>query len=129
MVRKPQKDDLLPAPDVELLLAHRLLADRNPLKRQIVMELLGRPRRYGELRERRTITNDNQLTRALRYLMEEGIVDQRMDVSRRPPVSSYELSGLGQQVLVAMLQMIPAQESARLLLRGKAAGEHAGAEA
>jgi DNA-binding HxlR family transcriptional regulator len=117
----PRAADLLPPPDVEYLLAHRLLADRNPLPKQVVLELLGRPRRYGELREALRVRSDNRLTRALRYLQEDGIVDQRVDASRRPPVLSYELSALGRLVLVRMLQMIPADDSARLLLRGKAA--------
>lgn len=121
--------DLLPPPDVEYLLAHRLLADKNQLRKSVVLELLGRPRRYGELRRALRVRNDNQLTRALRYLQEDGIVDQRVDASIRPPVLSYELSPLGRLVLVRMLQMIPAEESARLLLRGKAAEDRAGAEA
>lgn len=121
--------DLLPVPDVEYLLAHRLIADKNPLRKSVVLELLGRPRRYSELREALRVRGDNRLTRALRYLQVDGVVDQRVDASQRPPVPSYELSPLGRLVLVRMLQMIPAEESARLLLRGKAAAEREGAEA
>jgi DNA-binding HxlR family transcriptional regulator len=121
--------DLLPPPDVEYLLAHRLLGDPNPLRKAVVLELLGRPRRYSELREALSVGSDNRLTRALRYLQEDGIVDQRLDVSQRPPSPSYELSSLGRLVLVRMLQMTPPAESARMLLRGKAAEDRSGAEA
>jgi DNA-binding HxlR family transcriptional regulator len=121
--------DLLPPPDLEYLLAHRLLSDRNPLRKSVVLELLGRPRRYGELREALEVRSENRLTRALRYLQEDGIVDQRADASQRPIVLSYELSALGRLVLIRMLQMTPAEDSARLLLRGKAASGREGAEA
>ncbi|HEV8359347.1 MAG TPA: winged helix-turn-helix transcriptional regulator [Candidatus Thermoplasmatota archaeon] len=123
-----RSSDLLPPPDVEYLLAHRLLADRNPLRKSVVLELVGRPRRYGELRSALGIRSDNRLTRALRYLQEDGIVDQRMDLGLKPGAMSYELSPLGRLVLIRMLQMIPAEDSARLLLRGKAASARAGAE-
>lgn len=128
MARQP-KDDLLPPPDIEYLLAHRLLADSRSLKRRVVMELLGRPRRYSELRTELQVANDNQLTRALRYLQEDGLVDQRIDASARPAIRSYELSPLGRLVLVKMLQMLPAAESAQMLLRGKAAAARERAEA
>ena len=124
-MRKTRPLDLLPPPDVEYLLAHRLLADENPLRKAVLLELLGRPRRYGELREALHIRADNRLTRALRYLQEDGLIDQRVDPSQRPPAMSYELSPLGRLVLVRMLQMVPAEDSARLLLRGKAASERA----
>lgn len=125
----PPRLDALPPPDVEYLLAHRLLADGNPLRRSVLLELMGRPRRYGELRAALDVRSDNRLTRALRYLQEDGVVDQRVDASRRPAVATYELSPLGRLVLVRLLQMIPADASARILLRGKAAGQHADAEA
>ncbi|MCA1813417.1 MAG: winged helix-turn-helix transcriptional regulator [Halobacteriales archaeon] len=112
---------MLPPPDVEYLLAHRLLADPNALRRDVVLELVGRPCRYAELRDALKVKGDVKLTRALRHLEDDGIVDQRVDASRRPPVMSYELGPLGRLVLIRMLQMIPAEESARILLRGRAA--------
>jgi DNA-binding HxlR family transcriptional regulator len=120
-----RRADLLPPRDVEYLHAHRLLADANELRKRVVLELLGRPRRYGELRVLLGVRNDNSLTRALRYLQDDGLIDQRVDASQRPPALSYELSPLGRVVLVRMLQMTPAEESARLLLRGKAARDRA----
>lgn len=121
--------DTLPPLDVEYLLAHRLLADRNPLRKAVVLELLGRPRRYGELRETLRVKNDNQLTRALRYLQEEGIVYQRIDASRRPATYWYELGPLGRLVLISMLQMTPPDASARMIQRGRLAAQRADAEA
>lgn len=127
--RKAASDLGLPPPDVELVLAHRLLADPNPLRREVVLELLGRPRRYGELRGALRVGNDTRLTRALARLQEDGVVDQRVDARRRPAVLSYELSELGRLVLVRMLQMQPAVDAARLVLRAHAAQARADAEA
>lgn len=120
---------MLPPPDVEYLLAYRLLADPNPLPKSALLELMGRPRRYNELRDTLKVKNDNQLTRALRYLQEDGLVYQRLDPSARPATFSYELGPLGRLVLIKLLQMLPAGESARILLRGKIAQDVLGAEA
>lgn len=129
MARKHARDDLLPVPDIEYLLAHRLLANKNPLPKAIVLELLGRPCGYGELRWTLRVRSDNQLTRALQYLTEEGIIMRRLDLSRRPPAPSYELGPLGRLVLMRMLQMTPVEAAAEMLLRGRAAERRARAEA
>lgn len=126
---KVKISDLLPPPDVEYLQAYRLLANANPLPKSILLELMGRPRRYSDLREAFRIKNDNQLTRTLRYLQEDGLVYQRFDASTRPPSFSYELGPLGRLVLIRLLQMLPASESAKILRRGKFAQEGLGAEA
>lgn len=120
---------MLPPPDIEYLLAYRILSDSNSLPKSVLLELMGRPRRYSELRDILKVRNENQLTRALRYVKEDGLVYQRLDPSAGPGAFSYELGPLGRLVLIKLLQMLPAEESARILLRGKTAQEALGAEA
>lgn len=110
-----------PAEDVEYHHAHRLLGQDNPLDRRIVETLVGRPRRYGELKGLLEGKRDHNLTMALDRLRRDGLVDQRVDASSRPTVKSYELSQLGIQVVLRMHEMLPAHISAQILLRGQAA--------
>lgn len=114
-----------PAEDVEYHHAHRLLGQDNPLDRRIVEDLVGRPRRYGELKGLLDGKRDHNLTMALDRLRRDGIIDQRIDVATKPPVKSYELTNLGIQVVLRMHEMIPAHVSAQILLRGQAASESA----
>src|SRR5687768_16064616 len=110
-----------PAEDVEYPHAHRLLGQDNPLARRIVEDLVGRPRRYGELKGLLDGKRDHNLTMALDRLRRDGLVDQRVDASTKPLVKSYELTNLGVQVVLRMHEMIPAHVSAQILLRGQAA--------
>lgn len=110
-----------PAEDVEYHHAHRLLGQDNPLDRAIVEDLVGRPRRYGELKALLAGKRDHNLTMALDRLRRDGLVDQRIDASNKPPTKSYELTNLGVQVVLRMHEMIPAHVSAQTLLRGQAA--------
>jgi DNA-binding HxlR family transcriptional regulator len=110
-----------PAPDVEYHHAHRLLGQTNPLDRSILEILVGRPRRYGDMRILLDGKRDHNLTMALERLRRDGLVDQRVDASTRPPVKAYELTQLGIQVVLRMHEMLPAHVSAQILLRGQAA--------
>lgn len=112
-------DDLLPDPDVEYRLAHGLLGSTNALDRRIVESLAGRPRRYSELKPLLGRKADNNLTMALERLQRDGILDQTVDARRKPAVKSYHLTDLGVLVLLRMHEMLPAHESARILLRGR----------
>lgn len=112
---------LPPAEDVEYHHAHRLLGQDNPLDRAIVEGLVGRPRRYGELKALLDGKRDHNLTMALDRLRRDGLVDQRVDASTKPPAKSYELTNLGIQVVLRMHEMVPAHVSAQILLRGQAA--------
>lgn len=110
-----------PAEDVEFRHAHRLLGQDNPLDRRIVESLVGRPHRYGELKALLEGKRDHNLTMALERLRRDGLVDQRVDASSRPPTKSYELTHLGIQVILRMHEMLPAHISAQVLLRGQVA--------
>lgn len=107
--------------DVEYHHAHRLLGQGNPLDRRIIEELVGRPRRYGELKGFLEGKRDHNLTMALDRLQRDGIVDQRIDASNKAPIKSYELTNLGIHVVLRMHEMLPAHVSAQILLRGRAA--------
>ncbi|MEK6975242.1 MAG: winged helix-turn-helix transcriptional regulator [Candidatus Thermoplasmatota archaeon] len=110
-----------PAEDVEYHLAHRFLGQDNPLDRGILEGLVGRPRRYGELKPLLQGKRDHNLTMALDRLRRDGLVDQRIDASTKPPTKSYELTNLGVHVVLRMHEMLPARVSAETLLRGQAA--------
>lgn len=123
----PRGSPLLPLPprDVEYRLAFKLLAAGNALDREVLLSLVGRPLRYSEMRPLLRGRQDHNLTMALGRLRRDGLLRQRSDVRQSPPVNAYELSHLGRLVVLRMMQMVPAQESARILLRGKAAAEDA----
>lgn len=113
----------LPEPDIEYRLAHALLGNTNPVDRAIVGALAGRPRRYSELKPLLDGKADHNLTMALERLQRDGVIAQTVDARRRPPVKSYQLTNLGVLVLLRMHEMIPAHESARILLRGRGEAE------
>lgn len=81
-------------------MAHRLLGKKNPLDARVLDELIGRPKRYSELREAIiTGRTDTPLTRALHRLRRDGLIRGRSDISENPPVDRYELTHLGADVL------------------------------
>jgi DNA-binding HxlR family transcriptional regulator len=106
---------------VEYRLAHALLGNTNPLDRAIVVSLVGRPRRYSELKGLLEGKADNNLTMALERLRRDGLIDQFVNARKRPIVKSYQLTELGVLVVFRMNQMLPAHESAQALLRGRGA--------
>ena len=119
----------LPPQDVEYKLAFQLLGADNALDRDILLALVGHPKRYSELQPLLRGKNDHNLTMALGRLRRDGLLRQRSDVRARPPANHYELSHLGTLVVLRMMQMLPAHESAAILLRGQAAAERGGAKA
>lgn len=116
--------DLLPPPDEEYRLAHRLLGKENDLDLRILTALVGRPRRFSELGALLGVKQKNNLTVALARLRRDGLIDQRIDARRRPPTHRYELTQLGVLVVFRMNQMLPAHESAEALRRGRATTAH-----
>ncbi len=111
----------LPPEDIEYLHGHRLLGRPNNLDRRIMDELVGRPKHYGELKSLLDGNRGRNLAMALNRLQRDGLVEQRIDTSTRPPGKSYELSNLGVLVVLRMHEMIPAFVAAETLLRGQAA--------
>ena len=110
----------LPPQDVEFRLAHALLGSTNALDRDILIALVGRPRRYSELKPLLREKAENNLTMALDRLRRDGLSAQTVNARRRPPVKAYQLTELGVLVVFRMNQMIPAHESIDALLRGRA---------
>jgi DNA-binding HxlR family transcriptional regulator len=110
---------MLPEPDIEYRIAHALLGSAHGLDRAIVGALAGRPRRYSELKPLLKGKTDNNLTMALERLRRDGVIAQSVDTRKKPVLKTYELTQLGVLVLLRMHEMIPAHESARILLRGR----------
>lgn len=107
-MKKPAWEATVPLDErFEVDAAVQLLA-RNPLDLQILERLVGRPRRFSDLRARLPVKNDTDLTRALRRLRELVLIDQRGDFSKQPVVRTYEINPLGISVLftVARIQTI-----------------------
>lgn len=86
-------------------LAHRLLAQPSGLDLRILVDLVGRPKRYSELRHLVAGKRDHNLTVALGRLRLDGLIDQRADVTQAPVIHSYELTVLGIHVLFASREL------------------------
>ena len=87
--------------DFEVKAAVRLL-DGPPLDLRILEDLVGQPRRYGELRKALAPKADMELNRALRRLLALGIIDQIGDFSKTPHVKTYRLNPLGVHVFYVL---------------------------
>lgn len=111
-----------PEPDIEYRLAHRLLGARSDLDRKVLGALVGRPRRFSELKEVLGGRKDANLTQSLRRLQRDGLVRTRLHARVHPVVKVHELTPLGCLVVFLVAQMATAHESAEALLRGRSAG-------
>lgn len=112
-----EEDEGIPDPDV---LAYRLIARESPLDRAILHELIGRPKRYADLKPLLGEKADNNLTVALKRLQEWGLIERRTDARREPVVHSYELTPLGIQVILAIPAIQPIHESMARFERARA---------
>ena len=104
----------LPEADAEFRLAHRLMGAEGDLDRRILGALVGRPRRFLELKPllgRRTEAN---LTQALQRLTRDGLVIQRAADWDAPGIKTHELTPLGALVLFHIVEMDFAARAARL---------------
>lgn len=113
IVQPPQVgpgEDGLSDPDV---LAYRLVARESPLDRAVLLELVGRPKRYAELKPLLGDKGDNNLTVALKRLQEWGLIERRTDARQEPAVHTYELTPLGIQVVLAIPAIQPIHESVK----------------
>lgn len=106
----------LPPRGLEYRLAHHFLAKPDAPTTLILYQLVGKPRRFGELREAIGAKYDNTVTSALETLRDEGVVDQRLDASKDPAVYWYELNDLGLQVF-GVMQALALIEAERKPLR------------
>ncbi|MBI2078331.1 MAG: helix-turn-helix transcriptional regulator [Euryarchaeota archaeon] len=114
----------LPPDDIEYKLAHHLLGAASPLQRDVLYALLGRPKRFTELRPLVKGRSDNNLTHALKALRLEGVIDQRVESATRPPAWVYELSDLGIDVVRVMERLGALQVASRALASRPARAAH-----
>lgn len=107
----------------ELAMAHQLMAQEHGVGRNTLYELLGRPKRYSELKHLVEGRSDNSLTVALKTLRRNGLIDQRTDARSDPPVQRYELTPYGIRVVLAMQTVQPIQDQLATLIGVLRAGQ------
>jgi DNA-binding PadR family transcriptional regulator len=94
-----------PEPGMEFRLAHRLMGADSDLGRRLLGALVGRPRRFAELKPllgKRTPAN---LTQALRRLTRDGLIIQRTTDWDAPGSKTHELTSLGILVLYHIVEL------------------------
>lgn len=106
----------MPEPDIEYKLAFRLLNQDPPLDRRILEKLVGQPHRYTELKPLLKGRNDNVLTKALRRLMDDGLIKQGVNTQTKE--RRYALMELGKLVVFRLHEMVPHRESIAAYERG-----------
>ena len=89
----------------EFKLAHRLLAADGDMDRRILGALVGRPRRFGELKPLLDNRTEANLTQALRRLTRDGLIVQRAADWDDPSLKTHELTPLGTRVLYHIVEM------------------------
>jgi DNA-binding HxlR family transcriptional regulator len=104
---------------VHLRLAYELVAEDGDLRRGVLLELVGRPRRYAELKPLLRGRRDHNLTVALIRLQRDGLVDRRTDARQRPAVHAYELTPLGIQTVLSMQAIRPVHEAVEAYRKGR----------
>ncbi|MFO1533694.1 MAG: hypothetical protein ABR562_08405 [Thermoplasmatota archaeon] len=114
-----------PQPDLEYRLAYRLLGARSDLDRRVLGGLVGRPRRFSELKPLLGGRKDANLTQSLARLHGEGLVRTRIQARDAPAIKVHELTALGSLVVFHIAEMSLAHSSAAALLRGRAAAHPA----
>lgn len=85
----------------ELNVAVRLLNGPD-IDLELLESLVGRPRRWSELRDALGVDADMQLNRSLRRLLDFAVVDKVTDHSQKPPVSTYRLTPIGIHVFYTL---------------------------
>jgi len=105
--------------DLTLRRAYELVAEEGDLRRLVLFDLIGRPRRYNEFKPLLRGRRDHNLTVALTRLQRDGLVDRRTDARQRPVVHTYELTPLGIQVILGMQSIRPVHEAFESYRRGR----------
>lgn len=105
--------------DHDYRVAYRLLGKGASIDTEVLEALMGGRLRYGELKHLLRGRNDNVLTKALRRLQDEGVIQQ--GVTRDLKAKTYGLTALGKLVWIRMHQMVPHHESIEAYERGVAA--------
>jgi DNA-binding HxlR family transcriptional regulator len=104
---------------IHLRLAYGLVAEKGDLRRGIMLELIGRPRRYAEFKFLLKGRRDHNLTVALTRLQRDGLVDRRTNARERRVVHAYELTPLGIQAVLAMQSIRPVHEAVEAYHKGR----------
>lgn len=106
----------LPEANAEYGLALKLLSQPARTQLQILEALMGEAKTFSELRPLLKGRNNNVLTKALRSLRENGLIQTglRDDLKTK----TYRLSSLGKLVILRAHEMIPHQQSIEAYKRG-----------
>jgi len=105
--------------DAEYRIALRLLQQEPRFDLDIVEDLVGERRRYSALKPLPRGRNDNVLTKALRRLQDEGVI--QAGLSRDLKQKTYGLTPLGKLVVFRVHEMVPHRQSIEAYERGLAA--------
>jgi DNA-binding HxlR family transcriptional regulator len=105
--------------NVHLRIAYELVAEKGDLRRHVLLELVGKPRRYAELKPLLRGRRDHNLTVALMRLQRDGLIDRRTDARQRPVVHAYELTPLGVETVLAMHAIRPVHEGMEAYRKGR----------
>lgn len=109
----------LPEPDAEYALAIHLLSQPARTQLDILEALMGEPKTFSELRPLLRGRNNNVLTKALRALREQGLIQVglRQDLKTK----AYRLTSLGKLAILRSREMIPHHQSIEAYRRGRRA--------
>ncbi|MEA3135970.1 MAG: HxlR-like helix-turn-helix [Thermoplasmata archaeon] len=105
--------------DYEYRLAIRLLDQEPPFDREVIEALVGGRKRNAELQALLHGRNVNVLTKALKRLREEGILQSGLTNDLRE--RTYALTRLGTLVVFRLHEMVPYHRSEAAVKRGRAA--------
>lgn len=112
LIHRLDPETMLPPADLELRLAGMAL--ESPLYGRILERLVAAPKRYGDLRPALEGKADNNLTVALKRLLAEGLLDQRVDPRLGKDAFLYGLTHLGVEVLFTIKITQAARQLAHL---------------
>ncbi|MEA3190607.1 MAG: hypothetical protein QOD77_1189 [Thermoplasmata archaeon] len=105
--------------DWEYQVAIRLLDQDPPFDRELVEALVGGRKRNAELKVLLQGRNVNVLTKALKRLREEGVIQSGLTQDLRE--RTYALTKLGALVVFRLHEMIPYHRSEAAVKRGRSA--------
>ncbi len=94
--------DIEDPPENWSLSVARKIEKAHPLDREIIHQLVARPRRFAELQPLLRRRGKNNLTQALKRLRMEGVIQMRTRLRPDPPVDYYELTSLGASVAMIL---------------------------
>lgn len=104
-------------PGWDLTLAYRILGKESDLDRNILLVLIGRPQRFGELEPLLRGRGKNTLTQSLARLEGEGLIQARLHARRAPATHTYELTAFGILVVRNLIGLEKALQIPDLLRR------------